>query len=114
MGQINVLVGGRAYTLACRDGEEDRLMRLAGHINRKTEDLRASLGQMGEPRMLLMAALLVADELFDTKDKAAKAQAVNPQLPLDAGAAVGALTAAADRVDALLARFETGSSPLQR
>jgi cell division protein ZapA len=95
MAQINVMVGGRSYTLSCREGEEARLQRLAAHVSRKAEDLGATLGQMSEPRMLLMSALLVADELFDQKDRAARAAAT----PVDTGAAAGAITAAAERLE---------------
>ena len=102
MSQINIMVGGRAYTLACRDGEEDRLTRLANHISRKAEDLSATLGQMAEPRMLLMSALLVADELFDTKEKTAKTAVF--QAP-DNSAAIAALEAAAGKVEALLEKL---------
>jgi cell division protein ZapA len=68
MGQINVQIGGRSYALACRDGEEPRLSRLAGHLSRKAEDLASTLGQMSEPRLLLMAGILVADELFELRE----------------------------------------------
>lgn len=101
MGQINVLVGGRTYTLACRDGEEDRLLRLAAHINRKTEDLRGTLGQMSEPRMLLMASLLVSDELFDMRERMART--APPAVEL--GNATKALTTAAERIEALTERL---------
>jgi len=101
MGQINVTVGGRNYTLACRDGEEERLSKLAGHINEKSEDLTRLLGQVSESRMLLMSALLVADELFDARDKSTRGSAA-----VDAGAAVGAMSAAADRIEAMCARLD--------
>ncbi len=101
MAQINVMVGGRSYTLSCREGEEARLQRLAAHVNRKAEDLSSTLGQMSEPRMLLMSALLVADELFDQKDRAARAAAS----AVDMGAAAGALNAAADRINQIAAQF---------
>ena len=68
MGQINVQIGGRSYGLACRDGEEARLTRLAAHLARKAEELSATLGQMSEPRLLLMAGILVTDELFDLRE----------------------------------------------
>jgi cell division protein ZapA len=101
MAQIDVMVGGRSYTLSCREGEEPRLQRLAAHVNRKAEDLSSTLGQMSEPRMLLMSALLVADELFDQKDRAARAASAG----VDLGAASGALTAVADRLEQMAARL---------
>ena len=101
MATINILVGGRTYTLSCREGEEARLQKLAEHVNRKAEDLSSTLGQMSEPRMLLMSALLVADELFDQKERATRAAASS----VDAGAAIGAINAAADRLEQMAARL---------
>ena len=65
MGQISVQIAGRNYPLACRDGEEAHLERLAAHLASKTKELTASLGPMSEPRLLLMAGILIADELFE-------------------------------------------------
>lgn len=102
MAQINIMVGGRAYALACRDGEEDRLTKLANHINHKAEDLSNTLGQMAEPRMLLMSALLVADELFETKEKVGKPVVeANP----DPTPAIAAITSAAEQVEGLIAKL---------
>jgi cell division protein ZapA len=69
MGQINVTINGQDYKLACRDGEEERLSSLANYLNDKTKSLVESLGQVGENRLLLMTALLVADELADAEEK---------------------------------------------
>lgn len=67
MGQITVSIGGRGYPLACRDGEEAHLGALAAHLQAKADELQASLGVMSEPRLLLMAGILVADELFEAR-----------------------------------------------
>jgi cell division protein ZapA len=69
MGQINVTIGGRSYPLACGDGEEAHLTALAEHLQRKAEELTGALGTMSEPRLLLMAGILVADELFEIRRK---------------------------------------------
>ncbi len=62
MPLVNVMVNARAYTIACDDGEEDHLRDLAGHVDAKVKELLTSVGQVGETRLLLMAALLIADE----------------------------------------------------
>lgn len=64
MGKVTVTVGGRGYALSCADGEEDHLAALGGHLAAKADDLTAAIGTMSEPRLLLMAGLQVADELF--------------------------------------------------
>src|ERR1700687_6129934 len=62
MPLVNVMVNNRAYTIACDDGEEDHLRALAGHVDVKVRELLSSVGQVGDQRLLLMAALLIADE----------------------------------------------------
>lgn len=67
MGQVVVEIGGRNYPLSCRDGDETHLTDLAAEIASKAEGLTRSLGPMSEPRLLLMAALMVADELHEAR-----------------------------------------------
>jgi cell division protein ZapA len=62
MPLVNVMVNSRAYTIACDDGEEDHLRALAEHVDTKVKELLGSVGQVGDQRLLLMAALLIADE----------------------------------------------------
>ena len=64
---VEVTIGGRRYTLTCRDGEEAHLKGLAAHLDAKAAELGAALGTLSEPRLLLMAGLLVADELFEMR-----------------------------------------------
>lgn len=98
MGQINVQIGGRSYPLACRDGEEARLTRLTQHLARKADDLTAALGQMSEPRLLLMAGILVCDELFELREAG--------PLPAPSPSTIEALLAIADRIEALARALE--------
>ena len=65
MPLVNVMVNGRAYTIACDDGEEEHLKELSAHVDRKVRELLESVGQVGDSRLLLMAALLVTDDYFD-------------------------------------------------
>jgi len=67
MAQIDVTIGGRSYPLACRDGEETHLAALAAHLQSKADELASALGTMSEPRLLLMAGILVADELSEVR-----------------------------------------------
>lgn len=68
MAQIEVKVNDREYLLACEDGEEDHLAELAKYLNNNVTELVQSVGQVGEARLLLMAGLLIADELFDARN----------------------------------------------
>jgi cell division protein ZapA len=65
MPLVNVMVNGRAYTIACDDGEEDHLRALAATVDAKAREVLSSVGQVGDTRLLLMAALLMADEHHD-------------------------------------------------
>ena len=63
MPLVNVMVNGRAYTIACDDGEEAHLKDLAADVDTKVQELLGSVGQVGDQRLILMSALLLADEL---------------------------------------------------
>ena len=67
MGQVSVTINDRSYRLACGDGEEDRLVELATYVKSKIEQLTAEIGHAGDERLMLMAALMIADELWDAK-----------------------------------------------
>lgn len=67
MSQVSVTLNSRTYRLACEDGEEGRLVELATYVKERVEQLTLEFGQVGDDRLLLMAALLIADELWDTR-----------------------------------------------
>jgi cell division protein ZapA len=69
MPLVNVMVNSRAYAIACDEGEEEHLKELAGHVDVKMRELTASVGQVGDQKLLLMAAVLITDELFDARGK---------------------------------------------
>jgi cell division protein ZapA len=62
---VNVMVNSRAYTIACDEGEEEHLRELAKHVDSKVRELLETVGQVGDGRLLLMAALLITDDYFD-------------------------------------------------
>ncbi len=65
MAQVTVTINGRNYEIACDGGEEAHLTRLAQYVNRRVDELVANVGQVGDARLLVMASLLVADELSE-------------------------------------------------
>ncbi len=65
MAQVAVTINNRSYRIACDDGQEEHLQRLAQFVDKKVSELVASVGQIGDTRLLVMASLLVADELSD-------------------------------------------------
>ena len=68
MGQVVVKVNGRDFPLSCADGQEPRIRRLAQYVDAKIGDFVGRVGQVGEARLLLLAALVIADELSDAND----------------------------------------------
>lgn len=67
MASIEVEVGGRKYTASCRDGEEDHLRRLAALVDERAGDATQALGSLSEARLLLFAALMLADDLHEAR-----------------------------------------------
>jgi cell division protein ZapA len=65
MGQVSVTLNGRTYRLRCGEGEEARLIELAAFVRSRVEALAAEFGQVGDDRLLLMAAIMIADEYWD-------------------------------------------------
>ncbi|TAN59211.1 MAG: cell division protein ZapA [Rhodospirillales bacterium] len=70
MGQITVTVNQRPYVIACDDGQEAHLTRLARYVDQRVSQLVAAVGQAGEARLLLMVSLLLADELSEAYEQA--------------------------------------------
>lgn len=67
MAQVTLRINGYAYTVGCQDGEEEHLQHMAGEVERRIEGIKGAIGQSGESRMLVMAALMMADDLFETE-----------------------------------------------
>jgi cell division protein ZapA len=69
MNHINVTINGRQYRMACEDGQEQRLMSLADSFEARIGELRGKFGEIGDARLTVMAALMVADELLDANER---------------------------------------------
>ena len=69
MPLVNVVVNGRAYTVACDEGEQDHVRDLGQYLDKRVRELSGSVGQVGDARLLLMAGLVVADELSEAMAK---------------------------------------------
>ena len=65
MSHINVTINGRQYRMACEEGQEVRLLKLAESLESRVEQLRGKFGEIGDQRLTVMAALTVCDELLD-------------------------------------------------
>jgi len=72
MPLVQVVVNGREFEVACDTGQEDRLRELAQQFDKRVQTLAASVGQVGDARLLLMAGLVLTDELSGATAKSAE------------------------------------------
>src|SRR5215471_3847584 len=68
MGQVSLTINGRPFALTCDDGQEARIRRLGQYVDAKVAEFVKNVGQVGEARLLLLAALILADELADANE----------------------------------------------
>ena len=67
MGQVSVTLNGRTYRLECGSGEEAHLIELSEYLAAHVETMKHKFGQVGDDRLILMAALMVTDELWEAR-----------------------------------------------
>lgn len=105
MAQVNVEVNGRPYAVGCEDGQEAHLLELAKLFDQQVRQISQDMGQLGDSRLFLMGALLLADELYDAKTRLAALQAEVSRLQADRtrieSKAVAALDSAAGKIEKL-------------
>jgi len=111
VAQVEVTINNRAYRIACDDGQEQHLSRLAEYVDQRLQELVDSVGQVGDDRLLVMASLLVADELSETLSALQRCQdaAVSAaQAGEEAGEVEIAETfdSLADRIERIAAKLE--------
>jgi cell division protein ZapA len=69
MSHVNVTINGRQYRMACEEGQETRLLKLAESLESRVESLRGKFGEIGDARLTVMAAITVCDELLDASGR---------------------------------------------
>ena len=69
MANVNIKFNGKEYLLSCEDGQEEHLEELSISLNKKFNDLKFDLGNIGENKLLLISSIKVMDEYFETKKK---------------------------------------------
>ncbi len=99
MGEVTVTVNGNQYRLACRDGDETRIETLAADIDRRAREIARQIGAQGEARLMLLVALLLADELADLREGAGQVGEEEAARPL---------IAAAERIEACARTLAAG------
>jgi cell division protein ZapA len=119
MAQINVTIHGRQYRMACEDGQEPHLVRLAQDLDRRIVELRDKFGEIGDTRLTVMAALTVADELTESFKRVRRLEeelaalqdarvASADRNKLTQAAIVTAFNSASERIESLTRRLNQG------
>ena len=69
MANVNIKFNGKDYLLSCDEGQEENLKELASHLNKKFDELKSDLGNIGENKLLLISSIKVVDEYYDLVEK---------------------------------------------
>jgi cell division protein ZapA len=107
MGQVTIEVNGRPYAVGCEDGQERHLIELGKAFDRQVRQVSQDMGQLGDTRLMLMGALLLADELAEARSRVMHQQAEIARMQSDyqrvESRAAAALEQAALRIDRMAA-----------
>ena len=116
MGQVSVTLNGRTYRLECGEGEEAHLIALAEYLGSHVDTMKIKFGQVGDDRLILMASLMVTDELWEARRQLQELKGAMTELRRDRSVAdetsdslradlAETISAAADRLETLHQRF---------
>lgn len=105
MAQMNIEVNGRPYSVGCEDGQEAHLVELARIFDRQVRQVSQDMGQLGDTRLFLMSALLLADELADARARLASVQADQARLQTEQNRLESRAAQAVDQAAALLEKL---------
>ena len=117
MGQVVVKVNDRDFALSCADGQESRTRRLAQYVDAKVGEFTKTIGKVGDARLILLAALVIADELSDANEALQQERSRGRVAGAGSGtgggsgaasdeAAASDIRDAAERIEAIAARIE--------
>ena len=120
MSQVNVTISGKLYRMACDDGQEEHLGRLAERLDHTIERLRGEFGEIGDQRLTVMAAITMADQNSEAERRLAQLEskvagmeearaAVVERQQSSEMAVVRSIEAMAERVEALAVRLADGA-----
>ena len=120
MSQVSVTINGRQFRMACEDGQEGHLQKLARELDERIVALREQFGEIGDARLTVMAALMVADELAEAGKKLKRLEedhaalqnvggAASERAQATQGAIVAAFNSAAERIEGMAKKLsQTG------
>ena len=107
MAMVDIMVNGRHHTVQCGEGEEGRVKRLASYLDQRVVELARGQSQIGDIRLLVMAAILVVDELSDAREELEQLNAVlQERMAQVEYAAASAVERVAQQINAIAAELE--------
>jgi cell division protein ZapA len=116
VAQVNVTISGRVYRMACEDGQEAHLQGLADRLDRTIVHLKESFGEIGEQRLIVMAAIMAMDEAGEAKRRMAALESEVERLRQSVGQGetrrVETDRLIADRLEGAAKRIETLAATL--
>ncbi len=110
MAQVNVSIKGRDYSIHCEDGQEHRVLELGHYVDSRLQDIASAGAASSENHLLVLTALMLADEVFDLRDNS---QNLNQELQQsqanqnDESSVALAIDELADRIDRIASRLKT-------
>lgn len=121
MSKVTISLNGRAFTIGCEEGQQAYLRDLAGHLDGHVRDLADKVGQIGDVRLLLMASLIVADEMREAQGRAeslkdemtelkGRLSQAEARVRAERSRAAEAIERAADQLESLLGAAEDAAS----
>jgi cell division protein ZapA len=122
MAQVNATIAGRQFRLACEDGQEEHLVALAKDVDTRIIDLRRKFGEIGDTRLTVMAALMVADDLSEANRRIRRLeeeiqglqdarQVSSDRAKAASDAVVGAFNSAAERIEGITKKLNQTVGP---
>jgi cell division protein ZapA len=119
MATVNATIAGRQFRLACEDGQEEHLQTLARDVDERIEGLRKQFGEIGDTRLTVMAALMVADEMSEAAHKMRRMEeeldalrdarvVATDRAKAASDAVVGAFNSAAERLEGFTRKLNQG------
>jgi cell division protein ZapA len=107
MAQVTITINGRNYPVACNAGEEGRIGELARYVDGKVKAFAKEIGAVGEARLLLLTALVLADELAEARELQNGHDGAGNGAALVAENLAGGIDDIAQRIEAIAMRLET-------
>lgn len=110
MPSVNVSINGQQYPIACDDGQEAHVARLADYVDKRVKELIAAVGHVGDNRLLVMTGIILADEMSDAYAEMESLKGTKQ--PGSSGSSAD--DAVADSLNAIAARIESIADGLEQ